>query len=127
MKTRTKRNDINQLAFDFQQVRADFPAAPERNYQVQAPFGPPRLPGENLGDYILRYVAPAPAPKLDPEPATNATFESSPGSFHRVILHGEVREGHRLYRRIQFPGATYSDGQPRIQTVNGGVVTPDPF
>jgi hypothetical protein len=57
----------------------------------------------------------------------NATFESSPGSTHRVILHREYREGHRLFRSIQFPGATYSDGSPRIQTVNGGCVTPDPF
>jgi hypothetical protein len=119
MKTKT---NPNQLHFDFAPTRPD--------YLVQAPFGPARLPGENLGDYILRYIAPAPAPVAEPVEAvagTNATFEVAPGSFRRVIIHGEVREGHRLYRRIQFPGATYSTGEPRIQTVNGGVVTPDPF
>jgi hypothetical protein len=92
------RNDINQLAFDFSPTRADF-----------------------------LYVAPAPAPVVEPVAVvgTNATFESSPGSRHRVLFLGDTHHG--LYCQIQFPGATYSNGQPRIQSVNRATVTPDPF
>jgi hypothetical protein len=99
MRTRT---NTNQLHFDFSPVRSD---------------------------YVYSAPAPTVVVVVQPEPVTgtNATLETSPGSFHRVILHGESREGARLYRHIQFPGATYSNGLPRIQTVNGGVVTPDPF
>jgi hypothetical protein len=114
---RTKTNP-NQLHFDFAPTRPD--------YLVQAPFGPPRLPGENLGDYILRYIAPAPVVEpVEAVAGTNATFEVSPGSFRRVHYLGDTHHGR--YCQIQFPGATYSTGQPRIQSVNRAVVTPDPF
>jgi hypothetical protein len=97
MRTKTKRNDINQMAFDFNPVRPDF-------------------------------IFAAPAPAVEPVEAvagTNATFEVSPGSFRRVHYLGDTHHGR--YCQIQFPGATYSTGQPRIQSVNRAVVTPDPF
>jgi len=118
---KTKRNDINQLAFDFQQVRADFPIC-ETPAEIGATLAAFGIDGKSKTPAVLLA-----GPPRILGPATNATLESSPGSFHRVILHGEVREGHRHYRRIQFPGATYSNGEPRIQTLNAGCVTPDPF
>lgn len=138
MKTRTKRNDPNQMAFNFTPVRPGFPIC-ETEQEIGATLaafginGKSKTPAFTLAGPRITPQVPALAGMTPlgitptPEPETNATFESSPGSVHRVILHSEVREGHRLYRRIQFPGATYSDGKPRIQTVNGGVVTPDPF
>lgn len=91
------RNDINQLAFDFSPVRADFAPA----------------------------IIEAPVVAVETVAGTNATFEVSPGSFRRVHFLGDTHHGR--YCQIQFPGATYSTGQPRIQSVNRAVVTPDPF
>jgi hypothetical protein len=152
MTTRTKtKSNPDQLAFNFTPIRPGFPIC-ETVEEIGATLAAFGIDGKSKTPTVLLA-----GPKVTPQvPAlagmtplgvrdlprtsaelggavsvrndrTNATFESSPGSTHRVILHGETREGHRLYRHIQFPGATYSDGSPRIQTVNGGVVTPDPF
>jgi hypothetical protein len=91
------KTNPNQLHFDFAPTRPDF-----------------------------LYVAPAPvAEPVVAVAGTNATFEVAPGSFRRVHFIGETHHGR--YCQIQFPGATYSTGEPRIQSVNRAVVTLDPF
>ena len=93
-----RKNDINQLAFDFSPIRADY-----------------RAPA----------VIEAPVVAVQTVAGTNATFEVSPGSFRRVHFIRETLHGR--YCEIQFPGATYANGRPRIQSINRAVVTLDPF
>jgi hypothetical protein len=76
---------------------------------------------ENHGT-LRQEIDAARAAKADE--TTNATLLGGPNcSDRRVIYLGESEV--IGYCRIQFPGDTYSTGEPRIQTVNSGVIVRD--
>ena len=126
MKTQT--NNVNQLSFDF------WTASPKSLGAMAAAFLAPAR-----WEPTPKTVTPTPAAailtrtSLEPggvvavrnERHPNATLEIAPGSTRRVIFHGESPT--LGYVRIQFPGDTYANGEPRIQTLNSRVVTCDPF
>lgn len=121
MKTRTKRNDPNQMAFNFQPVRPGFPIC-ETVEEIGATLAAFGIDGKSKKPSVPLS---APVVAVQTVAGTNATFEVSPGSFRRVHFIRETLHGR--YCEIQFPGATYANGRPRIQSINRAVVTLDPF